>query len=217
MEDTVPLLSGESEDDKNLSVNKQWDLAKNKSTEKNYMNQFRALFLKSLAIQRRSKATNCCQVLTPVFMLLLLFGIQAWIGPALATESDDISNPTIWPLFLTLPRPSDDYDILDVLPEKTSILTTGIQMPLYPRTFSVRLVDSDFPNSPNECFSDDYDDGGYTADIPFKTVMYKSSDDIDSVLYINGKLHGTILLDLKLLMLILILSHFLQLSMEIVL
>jgi len=184
-----PLLPKGSQDEGEMTVNRHWDLAKNKSTEKNYMNQFRALFLKNFAIQKRSKATNCCQILTPVFMLLLLFGIQAWIGPELATTTDDINYPTVWPLFLTLPRPDDDSDIPNVLPEETVILTTN---PNYTsvihRNFTVRLVSSSMVNDANEAFSDDFDgDSYYVQDIPYKFQYVADSDDIDSILYDTWK------------------------------
>eukprot|EP01099_Mayorella_cantabrigiensis_P004178 TRINITY_DN3136_c0_g1_i2.p1 TRINITY_DN3136_c0_g1~~TRINITY_DN3136_c0_g1_i2.p1 ORF type:complete len:216 (-),score=38.80 TRINITY_DN3136_c0_g1_i2:17-592(-) len=178
-----PLLK--DKDNGEMTANRHWDLARNKSTEKNYMNQFRALFLKSIAIQKRSKGQNCCQILTPVFMLLLLFGVQAWIGPELATTTDDIRYPTIWPLFLTLPRPDDDADIPNVLPEETIILTTDTSSTfrIIHRNFTVRLVQSTAPNDANECFSDDFDgDSYYVQDIPYRFEYVSGSNDIDSIL-----------------------------------
>jgi len=184
----TPLLSNKDEGE--MTSNRHWDLAKNKSTEKNHMNQFRALFLKSFAIQKRSKAQNCCQVLTPVFMLLLLFGIQAWIGPELATTTDEVPSPTIWPLFLTLPRPDDDSEIPIVIPDQTIILTTqsSSSFPMVPRNFSVRLVESDQPNNANDAFSDDFDgDSEYVEYIPYVFQVVDNSDDIDSILYNTWK------------------------------
>ena len=40
-------------------------------TRKSY--QVRALFLKSLSLQLRQKGTNCCQILTPILCLLLVY------------------------------------------------------------------------------------------------------------------------------------------------
>ena len=182
-----------------MTANRHWDLAKNKSTEKNYVNQFRALFLKSFAIQKRSKAQNCCQILTPVFMLLLLFGIQAWIGPELANTTDDIQHPTIWPLFLTLPRPDpddDNWDIEDYLPDQvTTILTTTASKSFrledlsHRRRFTIRLVDSTTVNDANAAFSDDFDDNpNYTlSDVPYVFKYEEDSDEIDSILYNTWK------------------------------
>jgi len=187
MDVNTPLLNKNNRDDGEMTANKHWDLAKNKSVEKNYMNQFRALFLKSFAIQKRSKGQNCCQVLTPVFMLLLLFGIQAWIGPELATETDDIPYPTVWPLFLTLPRPEDDDDIINTFKNQTIILTTE-HLDIKDPTFTVRLVESLQVNDANAAFSDDFDDGSYEfQNVPIIIKVVDSSDDIDAELFDSWK------------------------------
>eukprot|EP01117_Protostelium_nocturnum_P005789 TRINITY_DN2086_c0_g1_i1.p1 TRINITY_DN2086_c0_g1~~TRINITY_DN2086_c0_g1_i1.p1 ORF type:complete len:977 (-),score=310.06 TRINITY_DN2086_c0_g1_i1:119-3049(-) len=90
--------------------------------------QFRALFGKTITLQRRQKKTMICQLLTPPILIILMFAFQIMINSLLTVVDlpESRSGFEVRP-FQLLPAPLSDFDLSESNPWIVNLHKTGAQ------------------------------------------------------------------------------------------